>query len=1779
MKRNVVEIKLLLLVPALLLGMTLFAQKNVSGWMLENEILQVFNSNPPSAQQSAGLPASFNLQGLSLEQAAINEKQKMANMQKTQTPYPNSAGVIAQPGTAPENNPNNIPTDNVWSILFHFCVLSPVFYSFSAVESDGTYVYEFNWNQNLIYKTTTTGTLIQFFSLSNWTSSYGIYSITHDGFFYYAVDGNSSNIYKINLQTQAVVGTIPTAVSDLTTIGYDPTANGGNGGFWIGGWMDIHLVSKTGVTLYTIPSAAITPYLSWIEGCAFDQCSAGGPYMWFSASDNLVTYQLHQFSLATHLFTGLVHNTYDVPEYSAFTAQIGSCTTSTTLIPGKEILLGCLQGGCTNDSYTPVFAYELCFLSTGVPCDVGVTQLVTPVSGPVLGATEIVRVQIYNFGTAPQTNIPVWYTFQGGPQMAGMYAGPAIQPQSSVVYTFSQTVDMTKFCTYTFVACTGLACDTIPANDCLNISVTHQLPIVYDTLYPQNIADWTGTTDGNSITQNSLIKITGGNLQNGWAKFDISSLPANANVVSANLRVHSTTPYNDPRFRLTQMLTDPLSQTASQLFNAIKSGISYATDTTASTVGNWLDIPLSKQAYTDLAAQLTPGWFAVGFHEYENNTSKTATFDGHAQAANRPYIAIQYYIALAHDVGIYSVDLPQYIPANQLYQPAATVQNYGSNAEINVTVTITGPGGYNQSLVIASILAGAQVTVNFPAVLIPNAGNACFTVCTSLSTDMNCNNDCLSGCSLVMNNPTEAYAYMTNSPNYPDGPFSFLLDNPNIVTFLAPGSSPTPIRTGAWADGTWYGAEYYDTTGPYNHGHLYTINTVTGVMTDIGFIGVGLSGLTYDHTTGILYGLQCQQVNIGTFHSRIYSINMTTGAASLVHDFGYALGKPGNLACNDAGMLFTFDLLSSRLCAIDPANWSVEFINQLNLPSSNLCEADFDVGNNILYLTPNIPGGELYRWDYLSGTFSHVGPFNSNPQVTGMAIPYNYAQQATDIGVMWITSPSSGNLGTAEAIGVKLRNYGINTVSVFNICYSVNNGLPFCVGPGIGFPILPGQSFSYLFPPNVNMSIPGNYFIKAWVNNCAGDFNQANDTAAKTITNSSCSNFNCFPYSVQEPEVCGQDTNSGCLGSPAHFTNISMGNSYCGTTWKNDTLRDTDWYRFTLLIPQTIRVISKTEFDLELFLVKLPCTLDSIKRQHFISGCKSDTLLYYNLPPGDYALVYAPSFSTFNLPCNPSPYKYSFNFNTTVSLLKTYVPDANLCAGVDSIPVIVLNLPAFNGFNLSLNLPPGLSYHSYTNLNPGLQPQNLSITISGDTLRMNYFSTVASPAIAQGSLLELLLNANPGYHIITWNQNAPGNGYTSMATGFMITFYQDGSYHVEGCGRIQGSVNYDNLPMSALMDSTHASLTPLNPPGATLLQAVDNSGQFLFNGLTPGTYQISAQSTKTWGGNNAVDALKILQHFVGQSPLSGIRLKAADVNASGSVNASDALKVLQRFVGQINSFQAGDWVAENKTINLSGSNSIVQNLKALCYGDVNGSYIPFAKKEAMIDLDIQGEINAVPGQQIDIPVYYSSGGSKNREVTLSNGMIAAMSLVIDVPACFNALDVIPVSRLSGDYFVYKVADNHLRIAWCDPRAVKVQDGEKLFSIRLLVNNPQAENWYLGAESVMADQYAELIPGAGLSIPFVRLIPGEFSLGRNQPNPFDQKTLISYDIPSACLVMLNVYNSLGQLISSLVNKEQTAGSYTVDFDAGQAGAGVYFYRIEARSESKTFSGTKMMVINR
>jgi hypothetical protein len=89
-------------------------------------------------------------------------------------------------------------------------------------------------------------------------------------------------------------------------------------------------------------------------------------------------------------------------------------------------------------------------------------------------------------------------------------------------------------------------------------------------------------------------------------------------------------------------------------------------------------------------------------------------------------------------------------------------------------------------------------------------------------------------------------------------------------------------------------------------------------------------------------------------------------------------------------------------------------------------------------------------------------------------------------------------------------------------------------------------------------------------------------------------------------------------------------------------------------------------------------------------------------------------------------------------------------------------------------------------------------------------------------------------------------------------------------------------------------------------------------------------------------------------------------------------------------------------------------------------------------------------------------------------------------------------------------------------------------------------------------------------------PDKFELVQNYPNPFNPSTKIKYALPVESNITISIYNLLGELVETLINKVEQPGYYEVEWNASNLSSGMYIYSMHAK---ETASGKEMRSIKK
>ena len=245
-----------------------------------------------------------------------------------------------------------------------------------------------------------------------------------------------------------------------------------------------------------------------------------------SISNFDVSYQLDDGTIITETFTGTIASG-ETAQYT-FTSTVdmsilGNIYNITSFVTVSE------DGDFENDFFTA----EVTHLNAN---DIGVSNIVSPVSGELLSSSEQVTITINNFGGATQYDFDVTFEINGV-SYTETVPGP-LAPNSFIEYTFNQTVDLSSFGTYAMVAYTSLDTDFDPTNDLLQSSITN--------INCSPVADCAGYDDGFQLFQLADIDNPSG-CEGGYSNFTNLSTDL---VVGDTYDVTVTTGYGDQHVRI-----------------------------------------------------------------------------------------------------------------------------------------------------------------------------------------------------------------------------------------------------------------------------------------------------------------------------------------------------------------------------------------------------------------------------------------------------------------------------------------------------------------------------------------------------------------------------------------------------------------------------------------------------------------------------------------------------------------------------------------------------------------------------------------------------------------------------------------------------------------------------------------------------------------------------------------------------------------------------------------------------------------------------------------------------------------------------------------------------------------------------------------------------------------------------------------------------------------------------------------------------------------------------
>ncbi|MFH1319535.1 MAG: GEVED domain-containing protein [Bacteroidota bacterium] len=405
-------------------------------------------------------------------------------------------------------------------------------------------------------------------------------------------------------------------------------------------------------------------------------------------------------------------------------------------------------------------------VSPPAPVDAGISSITSPASGCDLTNSEIITVNISNYGTDTIFSVDVYYSVNGGaPVMETV--NDTILTWNSLLYSFATTVDMSAPGIYLIDAWTGLAGDTINLNDGeTNYQVEHFAPF---TVFPftQDFeseplcgtgcgdpcslsGQWINDTDDDidwavdeggtpSSSTGPIIDNTIGDVTGNYLYIESSS-PCYPSIVAVLL---------SPCLDISS-LANPYLSFGYHMFGADMGDLYIDIDTGSSWIT--IDSLLGQQQL-----QETDPWLLADIELFSFSGNMRVRFrgiTGTGTTSNMAIDDIMIYDKLPVDVGVISIDSPVSgcgLTANEAV--IIKVENFGSNAQdtIPVAYRVNG-GGAVVDTIFTLINSGDTLSFTFSATAdLSSAGTYVIDAWTDLSSDGDNTNDSILNYTLTGN--------------------------------------------------------------------------------------------------------------------------------------------------------------------------------------------------------------------------------------------------------------------------------------------------------------------------------------------------------------------------------------------------------------------------------------------------------------------------------------------------------------------------------------------------------------------------------------------------------------------------------------------------------------------------------------------------------------------------------------------------------------------------------------------------------------------------------------------------------------------------------------------------------------------------------------------------------------------------------------------------------------------------------------------------------------------
>ncbi|MEL6988291.1 MAG: cohesin domain-containing protein, partial [Bacteroidota bacterium] len=436
-----------------------------------------------------------------------------------------------------------------------------------------------------------------------------------------------------------------------------------------------------------------------------------------------------------------------------------------------------------------------------------------------------------------------------------------------------------------------------------------------------------------------------------------------------------------------------------------------------------------------------------------------------------------------------------------------------------------------------------------------------------------------------------------------------------------------------------------------------------------------------------------------------------------------------------------------------------------------------------------------------------------------------------------------------------------------------------------------------------------------------------------------------------------------------------------------------------------------------------------------------------------------------------------------------------------------------------------------------------------------------------------------------------GSTYINQDFCTVPLYIQDNEGYCQGnfaniAGRIETEEGDD-------IEDVQVDLTQNSSPMNNFVTDVD--GMYSFFSLPEfANYEVRpSNNDDPLNGVSTYDIVLIQKHLLGIAPLdSPYKLIAADINSSTNISAIDMVELRRLILGIYqefpnnrswrfvdDSFEFADrndpWpFREVAMFNPLQGNQINTDFTGIKIGDINGTVVANSLLSGTPRGDMEDLVFAVEEQE------FEAGDVVSVDVRANNfEEIEGYQFTLDIADQKLKLQDINSGKLTMDasnFGTTMESRGMITTSWSDFQGVSADANEVLFTLEFTAQEAgrlsevlKVSSRYTRAEAYQNGEFMDV------ALDFVSGEAAElnFHLYQNEPNPFNEYTLIGFMLPESMNGSITVYDVSGRVLKVI------EGSYTKGYNEEKllrkdvAASGVLYYQFD----SEQYSATKKMVV--